>query len=75
MVVVIKNKEDIALERFIFAVKTMIEVELFDKDTRLPSLAICRALTDSSVLQCRRCYDIKVSRTVFPVFPGQTQHD
>lgn len=34
VVMVIKNKEDLALERFIFAVETMIEVEAFNKDTR-----------------------------------------
>jgi len=31
---VIKDKEEIALERFIFSVETMIEVEGYNKDTR-----------------------------------------
>ncbi len=34
VVVVIKYKEQIALERFIFSVETMIEVDAFNKDTR-----------------------------------------
>jgi len=34
VVVVIKDKEEIALERFIFSVETMIEVEGYNKDTR-----------------------------------------
>lgn len=33
VVVVIKDKEQIALERFIFSVETMIEVDAFNKDT------------------------------------------
>ncbi|PSS05452.1 hypothetical protein PHLCEN_2v3832 [Hermanssonia centrifuga] len=33
VVVVIKSKDDVALERFIFAVQNMIEVEAFNKDT------------------------------------------
>ena len=32
--VVIKDKEQVALERFIFSVESMIEVEAFNKDTR-----------------------------------------
>ena len=34
VVMVIKDMNDVALERFIFAVQSMIEVELFNKDTR-----------------------------------------
>ena len=34
VVVVIKNKEDTPMERFIFAVQNMIEVEPYNKDTR-----------------------------------------
>lgn len=34
VVVVIKNKEEIPMERFIFAVQNMIEVEPYNKDTR-----------------------------------------
>ncbi|KAK7695173.1 hypothetical protein QCA50_002363 [Cerrena zonata] len=33
VILVIKNKEEIALERFIFAVRNMIEVEPFNKET------------------------------------------
>ena len=35
MVVVIKDKDEVALERFIFSIQTMIAVESFNKDTRL----------------------------------------
>jgi mitotic spindle assembly checkpoint protein MAD2B len=42
-VVVIKDKEEIALERFIFSVENMIEVESFNKDTRLVSGSIGRS--------------------------------
>lgn len=34
IVVVIKDKEQVALERFIFSVENMVEVEAFNKDTR-----------------------------------------
>ena len=34
VVVLVKNKEDIALERFVFAVQNMIQVESYNKDTR-----------------------------------------
>ena len=33
VVMVIKDKDDVALERFIFAVQNMVEVEPFNKDT------------------------------------------
>jgi mitotic spindle assembly checkpoint protein MAD2B len=35
VVVVIKDKDQVALERFIFSVQNMIEVESYNKDTRL----------------------------------------
>jgi mitotic spindle assembly checkpoint protein MAD2B len=34
IVVVIQDKDRVALERFVFAVQSMIEVEAFDKDSR-----------------------------------------
>ena len=34
VVVVIKDKDDGPLERFVFAVENMIQVEAFNKDTR-----------------------------------------
>ena len=34
VVVVIKDKRDVALERFVFAVQNMISVESYNKDTR-----------------------------------------
>ena len=35
VVMVIKDKDEVALERFIFSIQTMIAVESFNKDTRL----------------------------------------
>ena len=34
VVVVIKDKDEVALERFIFSIQTMIAVESFNRDTR-----------------------------------------
>jgi mitotic spindle assembly checkpoint protein MAD2B len=35
VVVIIKNKEQVAMERFIFSIDNMIEVESFNKGTKL----------------------------------------
>lgn len=45
VIVVIKDKEEVALERFIFSVKNMIEVEAYNKDTRFLQLFLLCALT------------------------------
>jgi hypothetical protein len=37
VVVVIKDKDEVALERFIFSIQTMIAIESFNKDTRSTS--------------------------------------
>jgi hypothetical protein len=37
--VVIKGKDEVALERFIFSIQTMIAIESFNKDTRSTSAA------------------------------------
>ena len=34
VVIVIKGKDDVALERYVFAVQNMIQVEAYNKDTR-----------------------------------------
>jgi mitotic spindle assembly checkpoint protein MAD2B len=39
VVVVIKDKDEVALERFIFSIQTMIAIESFNKDTRSTSTA------------------------------------
>jgi hypothetical protein len=39
VVMVIKDKDEVALERFIFSIQNMITVESFNKDTRSNSLA------------------------------------
>jgi len=38
-VVVIKDKDEVALERFIFSIQTMIAIESFNKNTRSHSVA------------------------------------
>jgi len=38
VVIVIKDKEQTALERFIFSIETMIEVEGYNKDTEYSPL-------------------------------------
>ncbi len=46
VVVVIKDKDEVALERFIFSIQTMIAIESFNKDTRSTSTAcLCHAST------------------------------
>lgn len=40
VVVVIKDKDEVALERFIFSIQTMIAIESFNKDTRSTSTAL-----------------------------------
>ena len=46
MVVVIKDKDEVALERFIFSIQTMIAIESFNKDTRSTS-TVCLCHTSS----------------------------
>lgn len=40
VVIIIKDKNEVALERFIFSVQNMIEVESYNKDTRFTSPVI-----------------------------------
>ncbi|KDR85441.1 hypothetical protein GALMADRAFT_234316 [Galerina marginata CBS 339.88] len=56
VVVIIKDKEQIALERFIFSVETMIDVEGFNKD-----IGVEEAITPSSLTQYFRSFLIKLS--------------
>lgn len=41
VVVVIKDRNQVALERFIFSVQNMIEVESYNKDTRCAASFTC----------------------------------
>jgi len=34
VVVVVKNKQDVPMERFIFCIQTMIQIESYNKDTK-----------------------------------------
>jgi mitotic spindle assembly checkpoint protein MAD2B len=45
VVVVIKDKDEVALERFIFSIQTMIAVESFNKDTRLEHSSLLAHVT------------------------------
>ncbi|KXN88762.1 Mitotic spindle assembly checkpoint protein MAD2B [Leucoagaricus sp. SymC.cos] len=56
IVVVIKDKNNIALERFIFSVEHMIQVESFDKDTSVEN-----AMTPGGLAQYFRSFLIKIS--------------
>jgi len=56
IVVVIKNKEEKALERFVFSVENMIQVEKFDKDTSVEG-----AMTSISLGQYFRSFLIKIN--------------
>ncbi|KAF4622925.1 hypothetical protein D9613_002212 [Agrocybe pediades] len=56
VVVVIKDKEQTALERFIFSVETMINVEGFNKD-----IGVEEAMTPSSLVQYFRSFLVKLN--------------
>ncbi|PPQ67177.1 hypothetical protein CVT25_005778, partial [Psilocybe cyanescens] len=56
VVVVLKDKEQIALERYIFSVETMIEIEGFNKD-----VGVEEAMTPSSLTQYFRSFLIKLN--------------
>ena len=73
-VVVIKNKEQVALERFIFSVQQMIQVEPYDKESKfvvLPSLMTRRLLSCLSGLKSRERYLAKVAGAVLPLVSHQ----
>jgi len=53
---VIKDKEQIALERFLFSVDTMIEVEGYNKDT-----SVDEAMASTSLIQYFRSFLIKLN--------------
>ncbi|KAG2022969.1 hypothetical protein CC2G_000678 [Coprinopsis cinerea AmutBmut pab1-1] len=55
VVVVIKNKEQVPLERFIFSIDNMIEVESFNKST-----GVVDAMTAKSLVQYFRSFLIKL---------------
>ncbi|KAF8913102.1 DNA-binding protein [Gymnopilus junonius] len=56
VVVVIKDKEQIALERFIFSIETMINIEGYNKD-----IGVEEAMTPSSLVQYFRSFLIKLN--------------
>lgn len=56
VVVVIKDKEEVALERFIFSVENMVEVESFNKNVSVEG-----AMTSTSLIQYFRSFLVKLS--------------
>ena len=56
VVVVIKDKEEVALERFIFTVQNMIDVESYNKDT-----PVVDAMNASSLGQYFRSFLVKLN--------------
>lgn len=56
VVVVIKDKEEVALERFIFTVQNMIDVESYNKDT-----AVVGAMSATSLGQYFRSFLVKLN--------------
>jgi len=56
VVVVIKDKEQIALERFLFSIDTMIEVEGYNRD-----VSVDEAMASSSLVQYFRSFIIKLN--------------
>jgi len=56
VVVVIKDKDQVALERFIFSIQNMIKVESYDKDT-----SVQEAMSSTSLGQYFRAFLVKLS--------------
>ncbi|EKM61335.1 uncharacterized protein PHACADRAFT_156594 [Phanerochaete carnosa HHB-10118-sp] len=56
VVVLIKGKDDVALERYIFAVQNVIQVEAYNKDTSVQG-----AMTPSALGQYLRAFMVKLS--------------
>jgi len=54
--VVVKDKEQVALERFIFSVQNMVQIEAFDKDTSIQD-----AMSDECLGQYFRSFLIKLN--------------
>ncbi|TRM65882.1 DNA-binding protein [Schizophyllum amplum] len=56
VVVVVKDKDEVALERFVFALESMIQVEVFNKDT-----SVVNAMTPAALSQYFRSFLVKLS--------------
>ncbi|KAF5385199.1 hypothetical protein D9615_001309 [Tricholomella constricta] len=87
VVVVIKDKEQVALERFIFSIENMVQVEAFNKDTRWalyregPSkrnsktYSIEDAMSSRSLGQYFRSFLVKLSMAESQLGPLNTEGD
>ncbi|PPQ71461.1 hypothetical protein CVT26_011240 [Gymnopilus dilepis] len=73
VVVVIKDKEQVALERYIFSIETMINIEGYNKD-----IGVEDAMTPSSLIQYFRSFLIKLNMIEAQIGPlelgGKTFH-
>jgi len=56
VVVVIKDKDQVALERFIFSVQNMIEIEAYDRD-----ISVEEAMSSSTLSRYFRAFLVKLS--------------
>lgn len=52
---VIKDKDEVALERFIFSIQTMVAIESFNKDTR-STFSACLCYPISLIKDDRSCH-------------------
>jgi mitotic spindle assembly checkpoint protein MAD2B len=68
VVVVIKDKDEVGLERFIFTVQNMIEVEAFNKDTDVDG-----AMAPSALGQYFRSFLVKLNMLESQL--GELPHD
>jgi hypothetical protein len=78
VVVVIKDKDEVALERFIFSIQTMIAIESFNKDTRSTSTALpvphVFLVKKWPIMQRRRCHAHRGFRPILPLLHGEARH-
>lgn len=70
VVVVIKDKDDIPLERFIFAVENMLQVEAYDKDSMVED-----AMTMTTLGQYFRSFLVKLSMIESQLGPMTASED
>jgi mitotic spindle assembly checkpoint protein MAD2B len=69
VVVVIKDKDEVALERFIFSIQTMITIESFNKDTR--SNFQCLPMSPINLIKDGRSYYYSVEGAMATAALGQ----
>ncbi|KAG5644626.1 hypothetical protein DXG03_008104 [Asterophora parasitica] len=70
VIVVIKDKEQVALERFIFSIENMVQVEAFNKDTGIED-----AMSSRTLGQYFRAFLIKLSMAESQLGPLDTDRE